>query len=38
VGAVSRNDARLAATRAGKDQHRPVSSLDSLTLLGIELI
>jgi hypothetical protein len=31
------DDARLPATRAGENEHRPVSSFDGLTLLGIEL-
>src|SRR5208282_1944215 len=30
--------ARLAAARAGEDQHRPVGSFDSLALLRVELI
>lgn len=31
-------DARLPATRASKNQHRPVGGFDSFTLLGIKLI
>jgi hypothetical protein len=31
------DDARLAAARAGQNEHRPVSGFDSLTLLRIEL-
>ena len=37
VGDAIGDDARLAAARAGQDQHRPIDGLDRLPLLRIEL-
>ena len=38
MGDAVGDDARLAAARAGQDQHRPVSGFDGFALLRIELI